>query len=85
MYRGEEPGDGAAPLHAQLDSISQAGATEAGRESQLQGVSLRTRHPQSPPSLPELGQTSELQQAASPGFTAPKTHTHTDRIGEREK
>ena len=53
----EEKKDGVTPLHAQLDSISQAGAREAGGESQRRGVSPRTRHSQSPLSLPEPGQT----------------------------
>ncbi len=63
--------DGAPPLHAQLVSISQAGARAAGGESQLWGVSPRTRHSQSPLSLPEPGQTSVLLQPATPGSMAP--------------
>ena len=75
LERKEEGGgqeiDGAPPLHAQLDSISQAGAREAGGESQLWGVSPWTRHSQSLLSLCEPGQTSELLHSAAPGFMAP--------------
>lgn len=63
--------DGAPPLHAQLDSISQAGARGTGGESRLWGVSPWTHHSQSSLSLPEPGQTSVLLQPATPGSVAP--------------
>lgn len=82
--RGSKQIDGAPPLHTQLDSISQAGAAEAGGESQLQGVSPLTRHAHSPEpawAWPDLSAAAACL-ASLQGSYCPK-HTHTDHIREK--